>query len=79
MRKILSAESMRKISKAAVKKLVNGAGGVVISDSAASAIAALLERKAKRIARYAVKRARSKKRDTVTEEDIDSYRVRFGD
>ena len=79
MRKILSAEFMRKISKAAVKKLVNGAGGVVISDSAASAIAALLERKAKRIARYAVKRAKSKKRDTVTEEDIDSYRVRFGD
>ena len=79
MRKSLTAEFMRKISKAAVKKLVNGAGGVVISDSAASAIAALLERKAKRIARYAVKRAKSKKRDTVTEEDIDSYRVRFGD
>jgi len=79
MRKILSAEFMRKISKAAVKKLVNGTSGVVISDSAASAIAALLERKAKRIAKYAVKRAKSKRRETVTADDIDSYRVRFGD
>ena len=79
MKKILSAESMRKISKAVIKKLVNSSGGAVISDSAASAIAALLERKAKRIARYAVKRAKTKKRATVTAEDIDSYRVRFGD
>ena len=79
MRKILSAEFMRKISKAAVKKLVNGAGGVVISDSAASAIAALLERKAKRIARYAVKRAKAHNRDVVTEEDVDTYRLKFGD
>ena len=79
MRKILSAESMRKISKASIKKLVNGRGGVMISDSAASAIAALLEKKAARIARYAVKRAKAKRRDTVMAEDIESYRVRFGD
>ena len=79
MRTILSAEFMRKISKATIKKLVNGTGGVVISDSAASANAGLLERKAKRIASYAVKRAKSKKRAAVTAEDIDSYRVRFGD
>lgn len=79
MRMILSAESMKKISKAAIKKLVNSAGGVVISDSAASAIADLLEKKANRIAKYAVKRARAKKRETVIAEDIDSYRVRFGD
>jgi histone H3/H4 len=70
---------MRKISKAAIKKLVNGSGGVVISDSAASAIATLLEKKAKRIAKYAVKRAKAKKRESVIAEDIDSYRVRFGD
>ncbi len=75
----MSAETMRKISKAAIKKLVNASGGAVISDSAASAIAALLERKAKRIASYAVKRAKSKGREAVTAEDIDSYRVRFGD
>jgi histone H3/H4 len=70
---------MRKISKAAIKKLVNGSGGVVISDRAAAAIASMLEAKAKRIAKYAVKRARKAKRDTVTGEDIESYRVRFGD
>lgn len=68
-----------KISKAMVKKLVNGGGGFVISDSAASAIAALLEKKATRIAKYAVKRAKSKKRETVMAEDIESYRIRFGD
>ncbi len=79
MRTILSAEFMRKISKAAIKKLVNVTGGVVISDSAASAIADLLEKKANRIAKYAVKRAKTKKRETVIAEDIDSYRVRFGD
>lgn len=72
--------NMVKISKASVKKLVNdGKGGVVISDLAASAIAALLEKKAARIAKYAVKRAKSKKRETVIAEDIESYRMMFGD
>lgn len=79
MRTILSAEKMRKISKAAIKKLVSSRSGVMISDSAASAIAALLEKKANRIARYAVKRAKAKKRESVIAEDIESYRVRFGD
>ena len=79
MKRILSAEvgGMAKISKAAVKKMINGR--VVVSDSAASLLARMLERKASRIARYAVKRARSKKRTTVLAEDIESYRVRFGD
>ncbi len=75
----MSAEYMGKISKAAVKKLVNGEKGVIISDSAAAAIAALLEKKASRIARYAVKRAKAKKREAVLAEDIESYRIRFGD
>jgi histone H3/H4 len=79
MRKILSAESMKKISKATIKKLVNNSGGVMISDSAAAAIANLLEKKATRIAKYAVKRAKAKKRESVIAEDIESYRVRFGD
>ena len=79
MRKILSAESMKKISKATIKKLVNNSGGVMISDSAAAAIANLLEKKATRIAKYAVKRAKAKKRESVIAEDIESYRVPFGD
>jgi len=72
---------MRNISKASIKKIVKNSSNpnVIISDRAAEAIARLLESKAKRIAKYAVKRAKGKKRDTVTEEDIDSYRVRFGD
>lgn len=52
---------------------------VKISDNAAAAIAKMLEAKAGKIARYAVKRARSRKRGTVLEEDIESYKVRFGD
>ena len=71
---------MRKISKIAVKKMIGASGGsVVISDSAAAAIADILEKKATRIAKYAVKRARAKKRQAVLEEDIDSYRIKFGD
>jgi len=70
---------MGRISKATVKRLVNGSGGVVISDAAAGAMAKMLEKKAIRIAKYAVKRAKLKKRSTVIEEDIESYMVRFGD
>ena len=79
MRRILSADYMHKISKASIKKLFNGNGSVVISDSAAAALASLLEAKAKKIAKYAVKRAKAKKRGAITEEDIESYKVRFGD
>lgn len=72
---------MHNISKTSIKKMVkNGSNpNAIISDKAAAAIARMLEQKAKRIAKYAVKRARSKKRDTITEEDIDAYRLRFGD
>lgn len=71
---------MRKISTSAVKKMVGASrGSVVISDSAAAAIADILEKKATRIAKYAVKRAKSRKRSAILEEDIDSYRIRFGD
>lgn len=78
---MLNGESMRNISKSSIKKIVkNGSNpDVIISDKAAEAIARILEEKAKRIARYAVKRAKSKKRGTVTEEDIDTYRLKFGD
>lgn len=69
-----------KISKATVKKLINGSGGsVVISDSAASAIALILEKKATRISKYAVKRAKANKRNTVLQEDVENYKIRFGD
>ena len=70
---------MRNISKASIKKIVKGSFNVIVSDKAAEAIAKLLEQKAERIARYAVKRAKDKRRSTITEEDIDTYRLKFGD
>ena len=76
---ILSADNMGKISAAAIKRMVNGKNGIKMSDQAAAAIAEMLEKKASRIAKYAVGRAKSRKRGTVLEEDIESYRVRFGD
>ncbi len=71
---------MRNISKSSVKKIIRSRNSnVIISDRAADAIARILEQKAKRIARYAVRRAKGKKRATITEEDIDTYRLKFGD
>lgn len=66
------------ISNAAIKKLVEQQTGVKISNSAASAIAKLLEKKASTIAKYSVKRAKDKGRNVVTEDDVDSYRLKFG-
>lgn len=78
---MLNGENISKIPKASIKRLVkNGSNpNIIISDKAAEAIAAILEKKAARIARYAVKRARDKKRNTITEEDIDTYALKFGD
>lgn len=71
---------MRKVSKASVRKIIsNGSRNIIISERAAGAIATLLERKAKKISKYAVQRARKNGRSTITEEDINSYRLRFGD
>jgi histone H3/H4 len=66
------------ISKNTIKKLVS-VKGTRISDEAAERIAHLLESKAKRIARYAVDRARRKSRTTVMAEDVEKYRLKFGD
>jgi histone H3/H4 len=72
---------MRNISKASIKKIVKTGSNpnMIISDKAAAAIARILEIKAKRIAKYAVKRAKGNKRNMITEEDIDTYRLKFGD
>ncbi|MFI5412886.1 MAG: histone-like protein [Candidatus Micrarchaeales archaeon] len=68
-----------KISNKVVKKMVKERTNITISDSAAGAIARLLEKKAKSIARYAVTRAKKSGRKTVLGEDVDSYRIKFGD
>ena len=78
MKKILSAD-MTKISNAMIKKLVKEQTGTTISDTAAGAIAKLLEKKAKTMAKYAVARAKKKGRATVTEDDIYSYKMQFGE
>ena len=68
-----------KISKLSIRKLVKDSSGVTISDPALESIAKMLEAKAKRIAEYAVKRAKTHNRGIVTEEDVDTYRLKFGD
>ena len=72
---------MRNISTASIKKIIKEKynSDVIITEKAAKAIAKALEEKARRIAKYAVKRAKDKKRATITEEDIDTYRLKFGD
>ena len=75
------SKTVIKISKTTIKKIVkNGANpDVIISDKAAEAIARILEEKAQKIAKYAVSRAKSKKRNAINEEDVDTYRLMFGD
>lgn len=70
---------MGKVSKASIKRLVKNNSGIKISDTAIESIAKLLEAKAKKIAEYAVKRAKAHNREVVTEEDVDTYRLKFGD
>ena len=74
----MSADNMRRISPSAVKRLVSDSFSIKVSDSAANAIAKILEAKAKKIAKYSVKRAKSRKRAMILEEDVDTYRMRFG-
>ncbi|MDE1811139.1 MAG: NFYB/HAP3 family transcription factor subunit [Candidatus Micrarchaeota archaeon] len=69
---------MRRISTGAVKKLVKDSFSISVSDSAADAIAKILEAKAKKIAKYSVKRAKSRKRAMILEEDVETYKMRFG-
>jgi histone H3/H4 len=67
------------LSKNDIKRIIKKEADIRVSDAAAKAIATLLETKAKTIAKYAVNRAGKKGRRTVTAEDVDTYRLRFGD
>ncbi len=75
----MSADRMGRIAKDAIKKIVHENFGVKISDDAAEALSKLLDEKAQRIAKYAVGRAKDKNRHTILEEDIEAYRLKFGD
>ncbi len=67
------------IPKVAIKKLVKKRKGISLTDSAASSISLILEKKASKIAKYAFARAKKLGRDTILKEDIDAYRLKYGD
>ena len=50
----------------------------MLNDKAADALVEILEKKAKEIADYAVKSAKTKNRKVVMEEDIEEYVVKHG-
>lgn len=69
---------MASIPKQAIKKLMKRYYKVNISDDGATALAKILESKAKRISRFAVKNAKKEKRDRVTKKDIEEYVLKIG-
>lgn len=75
--KILSAE-MASIPKQAIKKMVQSSFGLQITDEAAGALAKLLERKAKKISKFAVENAKREKRGKVIRKDIEAYVFKVG-
>ncbi len=70
---------MPKIPKTAIKRLVNRSSSIRLTDKAAESISRVLESKARKIARYAMAQAKKNGRRTILKEDIDSYRLKFGD
>ena len=69
---------MASIPKQAIKKLIKNYFKVNISDDGAVALARILEKKAKRISKFAVKNAKREKRDRVTKKDIEEYVLKIG-
>ena len=69
---------MANIPKQAIKKLIKNYFKVNISDDGAVALARILEKKAKRISKFAVKNAKREKRDRVTKKDIEEYVLKIG-
>jgi histone H3/H4 len=75
--KILSAE-MATIPKQSVKKLLKKHFGLKMTEEAAEALARILEKRAKKISKFAVKNAKKEKRDRVTKKDIEEFVLREG-
>ncbi len=69
---------MANIPKQAIKKLIKNYFKVNISDDGALALARILENKAKRISKFAVRNAKKEKRDRVTKKDIEEYVLKIG-
>ncbi len=64
---------MANISRDSIKKLVAKYAHARITDSGADEMAKMLEKRAKEIAKFAVKNAKKGKRNKVTKEDIEAY------
>jgi len=73
MMRILSADFMAQLSRESIKKLVKKYTNANITDDGADAIARLLEKKAREISSFAVKKAKEKKKDKITKEEINEY------
>ena len=77
MMKILSAD-MADIPRQAIKKMIKEQFDLQITDGAAGALASMLERKAKKISKFAVNNAKRERRDKVTRKDIQEYILKIG-
>jgi histone H3/H4 len=75
--RILSAE-MATIPRQAIQKMIARSFGFKITDDAAAALARMLESKAKKISRFAVRNAARANRAKVTKKDIEEYVVKVG-
>jgi len=73
MMRILSADFMAQLSRENIKKLVKKYTNANITDDGADAIAKLLEKKAREISSFAVRKAKEKKKDKITKEEINEY------
>lgn len=70
---------MAKISKNAIKEMIDGSFGVILEDRAADAIAEILQAKAMEIANFAVCAASKKNRTTILKEDVEAYTFKSGE
>jgi len=74
--RILSADVMAQLSRESIKKLVKKYTNANITNDGAEAIARLLEKKAREISSFAVRKAKEKKRDKITKDEIKEYILR---
>ena len=71
--KILSADKMANIPRAAIRDLVRKYLKANITEGGADELAKMLEEEAKRISEFAVGNAKKENRDRVTKKDITKY------
>ncbi len=69
---------MANIPKQAIKKMIDQYYGLQITDDAAAALASMLEKRARKISKFAVNNARKDKRGKVTRKDIEAYVLKVG-